>query len=64
MLHAAIHWPEVADPALWPMAVAHAIWLWNYVLKFVTGLSPLDLFTKSRSDQKEFFNCHVWGCPV
>ena len=25
MLHAAIHWPDMADPSLWPMAVQHAI---------------------------------------
>ena len=25
MLQAAIHWPEMADPSLWPMAVSHAI---------------------------------------
>ena len=23
MLHAAIHWPDVADPTLWPMAVRY-----------------------------------------
>ena len=29
MLHAAIHWPDVADAALWPLAVALAIDLFN-----------------------------------
>jgi hypothetical protein len=24
MMHSAIHWPEVSDPSLWPMAVQHA----------------------------------------
>ena len=27
MLHAAIHWPDVAHPTLWPMAVRHACWI-------------------------------------
>ena len=31
MLHAAIHWPGMADPSLWPMAVQHAVFLHNHV---------------------------------
>ena len=27
MLHSAIHWPNMADPALWPMAVQYAVYL-------------------------------------
>ena len=64
LLHAAIHWPQVADPSLWPMAVNHATWLWNRVPTVQTGLSATDLFSRTRSDQKEFLHCHVWGCPV
>jgi hypothetical protein len=26
MLHSAIHWPQVADSTLWPMAVSHAVY--------------------------------------
>jgi hypothetical protein len=30
-----------------------------------TGISPVDLFTKTRwEQQKKFHDCHVWGCPV
>ena len=29
MLHAGIHWPEQADPTLWPMAVKHAVYIYN-----------------------------------
>jgi hypothetical protein len=29
MMHAAIHWPEVSDPSLWPMAVQHAALIFN-----------------------------------
>jgi hypothetical protein len=31
MLHAAIHWPDVADSTLWPMAVAHKVYLYNHM---------------------------------
>ena len=31
MLHSAIHWPDVADPILWPITVQHAVFLRNHV---------------------------------
>jgi hypothetical protein len=40
MLHATIHWPDVADTALWPMSVAHAVFLHNHVPDPTTGLAP------------------------
>jgi hypothetical protein len=43
MLHAAIHWPAVADLTLWPMAVAHAVYLYNHVPALDTGISPADM---------------------
>ena len=64
MLHAAIHWPDVADTALWPMAVTHAVFLHNHVPNPNTGLAPSDIFTKSRWEQRKFHDVHVWGCPV
>jgi transposase InsO family protein len=64
MLHAAIHWPETADPALWPMAVQHAVFLWNHMPDPTTGVSPADVFTKTRWEQRKFLDLHVWGCPV
>jgi hypothetical protein len=64
LLHSAIHWPDMASPALWPMAVAHAVYIWNHVPNIDTGLSPADLFTKTRWPQHRFHNFHVWGCPA
>jgi hypothetical protein len=64
MLHSAIHWPDVADAALWPMAVAHATYIWNHVPNENTGLSPSDIFTKTRWPNKRYHDLHVWGCPV
>ena len=64
MLHAAIHWPDTADPTLWPMAVDHAVYLYNHMPDPNTGVSPADLFTKTRWEQKKFQDLHVWGCPV
>jgi hypothetical protein len=41
MLHAAIHWPDVADLTLWPMVVAHAVYLYNHMPALDTGFSCL-----------------------
>jgi hypothetical protein len=64
MLHAAIHWPDMADSALWPMAIAHAVFLHNHVPNLDSGVAPVDLFTRSRWEQHKFHDLHVWGCPV
>ena len=64
MLHAAVHWPEMADATLWPMAVTHAVFLHNHVPDLVSGLCPSDVFTKSRWEQRKYHDLHVWGCPV
>ena len=48
MLHAAIHWPEMANCSLWPMAVVYAIFIYNHVPSLTTGLSPNNLFTKTK----------------
>jgi transposase InsO family protein len=64
MLHSAIHWTDVADACLWPMAVQHAVFLHNHMPNERTGVSPHDIFTRSRWEQRKFHDLHVWGCPV
>ncbi len=64
MLHAAVHWGEMADATLWPMAVDHAVYLFNRVPDPTTGLSPQDLFTQQRWPHRRFHDMHVWGCPA
>jgi hypothetical protein len=64
MLHAAIHWPDATDATQWPMAVMHATYLYNHMPCLETGIPPVNLFTKTRWEQKKFHDCHVWGCPV
>ena len=64
MIHSGIYWPDVATSTLWPMAVKHACHLFNHVPNHTTGLSPTDIFTRTRWPQKKFLDMHVWGCPV
>jgi hypothetical protein len=46
MLHAAIHLPNVADSTLWPIAIVHAVYLYNHMPALDTGSSPADMFTQ------------------
>jgi len=64
LIHAAIHWPDMADTKLWPMAVQQACFIWNKMPSISTGLSPSDIFTRTRWPQSKFHDLHVWGCPV
>ena len=64
MMHAGIHWPDMARTTLWPMAVSHACFLWNHVPDPSTGLSPHDVFVRSRWPTRRFHDLHVWGCPT
>ena len=41
MLHSAIHWPEVSDSQLWPMAVWYAVNIYNHMPCQQSGLPLL-----------------------
>ena len=60
MLHSAMHWPEISDPSLWPMAVQYATYLYNKVPDPSTGLCPDDLLTKTRWEERKLHDLHVW----
>ena len=64
MIHSALHWPEMSDTSLWPMAVQHAVYLWNRVPNERTGLAPIDVFSRTRWNQEKLKDLHVWGSPI
>ena len=64
LLHAAIHWPDMADPTLWALAVRHSVWIYNHIPNISTGLSPIDLWTRSRFPLRKLHDLHVWGSPA
>ena len=64
MIHSSMHWPDMADTSLWPMAVQHAVYLYNHVPDPATGLAPIDLFTRTRKPLDKLKDLHVWGCPT
>jgi hypothetical protein len=65
VLHAAIHWPDEADLALWPFALEYAAFIWNHLPREDHFLSPVEIFTSTKSkDYSNILRTHVWGCPV
>ena len=66
MVHASLHWSDRGsdDLSLWSFAVKHSVWVYNRVPNVKSGLTPLELITRERSDYRDLLRCHVWGCPV
>jgi transposase InsO family protein len=65
MIHAAIHWPDQIDLALWPFALTHAAHLYNQLPNEATGMSPLEIFTGQKVENHlHLRQSHVFGCPV
>ena len=64
MIHAALHWPEVEDAALWPLAVQHAIYMYNHTPNPSSGIAPIEIFSRTISDCQALRNAHPWGAPV
>jgi Reverse transcriptase (RNA-dependent DNA polymerase) len=64
MIHAAVHWPEVEDESLWPLAVLHAAYLYNHTPNVETGIAPIEVFASTLSDHQALRLSHTWGCPV
>ena len=62
--HSALHWPDVADVELWPLALLHAVDLLNKIPRPETGRSAYELFTRKTYPYSKLREFHVWGCPV
>ena len=49
---------------LWLFAIRYAVCLHNWVLNTQSGLTPIELLTKTKSDHRDLLPSHGWGCPV
>ena len=66
LIHAAMRSPQGTITAeLWPMAIDHAVWIYNRIPRMDSGLSTFELWSRSSFlPTKEILStCHVWGCP-
>ncbi len=66
MVHVSPHWSErgVDDLSLWGFAIKHAAWIHNSLPSQTSGLTPLELLTKTKAEHKDLLRSHVWGCIV
>ena len=66
LIHVSLHWTGngVDDLALWSFAVKHASWLYNRLPNRVSGPTPIELATKTKTDHRDLLRSHVWDCPV
>jgi hypothetical protein len=60
MIHAALHWPEMQDKCLWPMAVTHATYIHNRIRRQEIGFSPHKLLLRIHWERKKLQDFYVW----
>ena len=64
LIHSALLWPRRHNINLWPMAMDHAVWVWNNV-PMDDGLSPEEKWASSKfSNYDHLRKAHVFGCPA
>ena len=63
-LHSASHLSDAADAGLWPMSVQQAVWINNHLPSRKKGLSPHDIWSKTKHPLRESHNAHAFICPV
>ena len=49
MMHVLLHWPSAFDETLWPFALDHVVHLWNHMPQMSSGLSPIEIFTGTKT---------------
>jgi len=64
MLHTALWWPDVQEQSLQPYALLHATYLHNQTPNQNSGLAPVKVWSKTKSDYTLLKNLHVWGSPA
>ena len=66
MIHSALHWTEngVDGLTLWSFAVKHSVRVYNRVPNQESGISPMEILTKTKSNHRDLWRSHVRGCPV
>eukprot|EP00978_Attheya_sp_CCMP212_P022107 scaffold65528_cov69-Attheya_sp.AAC.3 len=68
LMHGATHWPHVIESSLCPMAVSHAIFIWNRMPDPINGLSPIPVMSTAGFTTCMFgaVQCMYWtnGCQM
>ncbi len=66
MIHVSLHCCKyrVDNLSLWGFPVKHAVWLHNRIPNRLSGLTPLELLTKTKANHCDLLCTHVRGCLV
>ena len=66
MIHSSLHWKDngVNYLTLWSFAVKYSVWVYNRVTNQESGISPMEILTKTKSNHRDLGRSHVWVCPV
>ncbi len=66
LVHVSLHWSEYGadNLVLRSFAVNCAVWLHNHIPDNLSGLTSLELLTKTKANHCDLLCSHVWGCPV
>jgi len=64
MLHAQMRQPAVADESLWPQALQYAVYLHNIMPTEETGVSPVEVWTRTKGNHSDLLHAHTWGSPA
>jgi len=64
MLHAQMIWPAMADETLWPQALQYAVYLHNIMPTEETGVSPVEVWTRTKSNHSALLYAHTRGSPA
>ena len=62
LVHSSLHWMDMGadDISLWPFAVKQAVWLYNRVPNYESGLTPMGLITKKKADHLDSSALICW----
>jgi hypothetical protein len=63
MIHASLHWPDAHEDTLWPLALSHAAFLYNNTPNKVSGIAPIEVFSRTQSNHQALCNTNTRGCP-
>ncbi len=62
MLHTPMRWPAVADDeSLWPQALQYAVYLHNIMPTEETGVSPVKVWKRTKSNHSDLLHAHTSG---
>ena len=42
----------------------HLVWMYNWLLNKESGITSLDIFTRSKSEYRDLLCCHIWDWPA